>query len=147
MLEKCHIKLQAVQNYFLIQLTESPTRGEVLLNSLLTSAEGLTGEVKTGGCSDHGLVEFSILRGTGQVKSKVKKTNIRKADFLMFTSLVHAILWETVFRDKGVNESWDIFWDIILMVQELSTPAYKKSVRGRRRPEKKKKNHMQWYSV
>lgn len=30
-----------------MQLTESPTRAQ------LTSAEGLTGEVKTGSCSDH----------------------------------------------------------------------------------------------
>jgi len=47
---------------------ESPTRGEAPLDLFSTSAEELIGEVKPGGnlgCTDHSLVEFSILRGTG----------------------------------------------------------------------------------
>ncbi|KAK4810483.1 hypothetical protein QYF61_004263 [Mycteria americana] len=50
-------------------MIKSPTRGDVLLDLLLTNAEELLGEVKIGGslgCSDHALVEFMILRDIGQ---------------------------------------------------------------------------------
>lgn len=57
---------ECAEDNFLVQVTESPTSGEALLDLLLTSAEELFGEVKSGGrlgCSNHALVEFSILRG------------------------------------------------------------------------------------
>lgn len=47
-----------------LQVIENPARGHMLLDLLLTKTE-LTGDVKIGeilGCSDHALVEFSILR-------------------------------------------------------------------------------------
>lgn len=56
-----------VEDKFLIQVMKSLTR-EALLDLLLTNVEEFIGEITTEGslgCSDHALVEFSILRGTG----------------------------------------------------------------------------------
>ncbi|GAB0196022.1 hypothetical protein GRJ2_002067500 [Grus japonensis] len=58
--------LLCVEDSFLVQVMESMIRGEALLN--LTNAEELIREVKIEGslsCSDHTLIEFSVLRGTG----------------------------------------------------------------------------------
>ncbi|KAK4811755.1 hypothetical protein QYF61_005323 [Mycteria americana] len=54
--------------------TASPTRGEVLLDLLLTNTDELIRDVKIGGnlgYSDHALVVFTILRDMGQIKTLV----------------------------------------------------------------------------
>ena len=58
--------LEYVEENFLVQVMESLTRADALLDLLLTNAEELLAEVKVGsnlGCNDHVLVEFSVLRG------------------------------------------------------------------------------------
>jgi len=47
---------------------------------MLTSTSELIGDVKTGsslGCSDHALVEFTLLRDMGKVRSIVRTLNFR----------------------------------------------------------------------
>jgi len=58
---------------------------------MLTNASELIGGVKTGGslgCSDHALVEFTVLRDMGKVRSIVRTLNLRKASFQLFKELV-----------------------------------------------------------
>jgi len=58
---------------------------------MLTSASELIGGVKIGGslgCSDHALVEFTVLRDMGKVRSMVRTLNFRKANFQLFRELV-----------------------------------------------------------
>ena len=79
--------MECIEDNFLIQVTESSTRGDVLLHLLLTNSEELKGEVKTGGslgCSDHALVEFMILRDIGQAKSVVKTLNLTRTNLQLF---------------------------------------------------------------
>jgi len=58
---------------------------------MLTSASEVIGGVKTEGslgCSDHALVEFTVLRDMGKVRSIVRTLNFRKANFQLFKELV-----------------------------------------------------------
>ncbi|GAB0179469.1 hypothetical protein GRJ2_000412200 [Grus japonensis] len=58
--------LQSIDDNFLTQVVEEPTRRGVLLDLVLTKKGGLVGDVKVGGsldCSDHEMVEFRILAG------------------------------------------------------------------------------------
>ncbi|KAK4825589.1 hypothetical protein QYF61_000678 [Mycteria americana] len=92
----------------------SSTRGDVILDMLVTNASELISDVKIGGslgCSDHALVELTVLRDMGQAKSKVRTLNFRKAKFHLFKKLVNGTPWETAFRDKGAEQSWQIFKD------------------------------------
>ena len=61
-----------MEDNFLTQLVSETTREGALLDLLLVNREELVGEVKVGGhlgCSDHEMIEFSILRETeGLVK-------------------------------------------------------------------------------
>ncbi|KAK4816396.1 hypothetical protein QYF61_016713 [Mycteria americana] len=95
------------------------------------------------GCSDHALVEFAVLRETGQAKSKVRTLNFRKAKFQLFK------------EDKGAEQSWQIFKDAFHRAQELSIPRCKKSGKEGKRPawmsqellvklKGKKEMHRQW---
>jgi len=106
--------LECVEDNFLSQVVDGPTRGDVLLDLLVTNTGELIGDIKVGGslgCSDHALVVFAVLRGMGQVKSKVRTLNFRKAKFQLFKELVSRTPWESALRDKGAKQSWHICKD------------------------------------
>jgi len=103
---------------------------------MVTSASKLIGDITTGGslgCRDHVLVEFTLLRYKGQVKSKVRTLNFRKTKFQPF-QLVNRIPWETALRDKGAEQAWQIFKDAFHKAQELSIPRCKKPGKEGKRP-------------
>ena len=67
--------LQSIDDNFLMQVVEEPTRKGALLDLVLTNKEGLVEDVKVGGrlgCSDHEMVEFMILRGGSRAISRIK---------------------------------------------------------------------------
>ncbi|KAM9168311.1 very low-density lipoprotein receptor-like [Mergus octosetaceus] len=91
----------------------------------------------------------------GLAKSKVRTLNFRRANFQLFKELVDEIPWDTVLRDRGSDQSWQLFKDIFLRAQELSIPMCNKSSREGRKPvrlrndllvklRQKKELHRQW---
>ncbi|KFQ65391.1 hypothetical protein N335_01657, partial [Phaethon lepturus] len=94
-------------------------------------------------------------RDMGQAKSKVRTLNFRKAKFQLFRELVNRTPWETALRDKGAEQSWQIFKDAFQRAQELLIPRSKKSGKEGNRPawlsqdllgklKGKKEMHKQW---
>lgn len=57
------------------------------------------------GCSDHAVVEFTILRDMGQRRSEIRMLNFRKAKFQLFRELVSKTSWETALKDKVAEPS------------------------------------------
>lgn len=99
--------LECIEDSFLAEVIERATRGDTLLDLLLTNAEKLIRGIKTGdtlGFGEHALVEFSVVMDSGWAEYKGKTLNLRKANFWLFRVLVRGIPWETTLRDKGVNE-------------------------------------------
>ncbi|KFZ65688.1 hypothetical protein N338_12981, partial [Podiceps cristatus] len=91
----------------------------------------------------------------GQMKSKVRTLNFRKANFQLFKEIVSRTPWETVHRDKGAEQSWQIFKEAFHRVQKFLIPGCKKSGKeGKRpawlsrdllvKPKGKKETHRQW---
>ncbi|KFQ86553.1 hypothetical protein N337_12956, partial [Phoenicopterus ruber ruber] len=81
--------------------------------------------------------------------------NFRKANFQLFKELVNRTPWETALRDKGAEQSWQIFKEAFHRAQELSIPRCKKTSKGGKRPawlsrdllvklKGKKEMHKQW---
>ncbi|GAB0204009.1 mitochondrial enolase superfamily member 1 [Grus japonensis] len=65
--------LECIEDNFLSQVIDSPTRGDVILGLMVINGSELISDIKTGGslgCSDHALVEFAVLRDMSQAKSK-----------------------------------------------------------------------------
>ncbi|GAB0183552.1 hypothetical protein GRJ2_000820500 [Grus japonensis] len=121
--------LECIEDNFLSQVIDSPTREDAILDLMVTNASELIGDIKIGGClgcSDHALLKFTVLRDMGQVKSKVRTLNFRKEKFQLFKELVSRTPWETAPRDKRAEESWQIFKDAFCRA-ELSIPRSKKS--------------------
>jgi len=63
----------------------------------------------------------------GKKKDIVRALNFRKANFQIFKELVSMTPWETALRDRGVEQSWQIFKDAFHRAQKLSVPRCKKS--------------------
>jgi len=70
----------------------------------------------------------------GKKRSIVRTLNFRKANFQLLKELVSRTPWETALRDRGAEQSWQIFKDAFCREQELSVPRCKKSGKGGKRP-------------
>ncbi|XP_064908670.1 uncharacterized protein LOC135578557 [Columba livia] len=127
--------LECIEDNFRHQLVNEPTRGKTPLDLLFTNTEGLVGDVVVGGRlghSDHEIIEFSILRGARRTINKTSTVDFRRADFCLFRSLVQSIPWETMLKNKGGQEGWTCFKQVILSAQEQAIPVCRKaSWRGR----------------
>jgi len=116
--------LECTEDHFIIQVIDTPTQGDAILDLMVTSAGKLIGGVKTGGslgCSDHALV-----RDMGKARTVVRTLNFRRADFQLCKQLVSRTSWDTVLRARGAERSWQIFKDAFHRAQELSVPRCKK---------------------
>lgn len=109
--------LDSIDDNFHVQVLNRPTRGEVLLNLVHANMEEIIKEVKLGGSqhSDRALVEFVILRKVGLIKRGAGTPNFR-----LFKEVLNEIPWETVLRDKGAEQKWQLLKDAFLKAQELS---------------------------
>lgn len=88
------------------QIIDSATRGDEILDLMVTDTSEVIRDIKIGGnlgCSHHALVEFSILRDMGLVKSNIRTCNFRKANLQLFKELVKRTPEETTLRDKGAE--------------------------------------------
>jgi len=66
--------LQCVEDNFLTQVVEEPTRWGVLLDLVVSNRDVLVRDAKVGGsveCSDHEMVEFKILCERSKTKSRI----------------------------------------------------------------------------
>ena len=81
------------------------------------------------GCSDHALVEFTVLRDMGKARTIVRTLRFRKAKVQLFKELVRRTRWEMVLTDRGAEQSWQIFKDTFHRTQELSVPGARSQAR------------------
>ncbi|XP_064909576.1 gamma-1-syntrophin isoform X3 [Columba livia] len=120
-----------------MQMVEEPTRRGALLDLILTNKEGLVEAVKVEGClgcSDHEMVEFSILGGRNRVASRIATLDFSRANFGLFKQLLGEIPWARLLERKGAQDSWIAFRDCFFHAQDQSIPTHRKSRKGARRP-------------
>ncbi|KAJ7428451.1 hypothetical protein WISP_01229 [Willisornis vidua] len=118
--------LKWIEDNFLLQLVNEPTRGGGLLDLLFTNREGLVGDVVVRGClghSDHETIEFSILRDARRAINKPSTLDFQRADFGLFRRLIQSIAWKTTLENKGVQEGWMYFKKEVLSAQEQVVPV------------------------
>jgi len=129
--------LECIDENFLLQVTEQPTRRGAMLDLALTSKEGLVGNMRLKGilgCSDHKMVEFKILKAARRARSKLTTLDFRRADFGLFRDLLCRVPWDKALEGREAQESCLIFKDHCLQVQELSISANRKSGKNMLRP-------------
>ncbi|GAB0204649.1 mitochondrial enolase superfamily member 1 [Grus japonensis] len=129
--------LECVNDNFLLQVTEEPTRRGAMLDLIRTNKEGLVGDIKLKGslgCSDHEMVEFRILRAVRRAHSKLTTLDFRRADFGLFRDLLGRIPWDKALEGRGAQDSWLIFKGHLLQAQERCIPTKRKSGKNTKRP-------------
>jgi len=83
-------------------------RRGILLDLVLMNKEGLVEDVKAGGslsCSDHEMVNFSILGGGRREISRITVLDFRRANFAVFKELLGGMLWVRAFEGRGVQSA------------------------------------------
>ncbi|PKU46089.1 adaptin ear-binding coat-associated protein 1 [Limosa lapponica baueri] len=97
--------LQCIDNSFLTQLVEEPTRREALLDLVLTNREGLVEHITVGGnlgCSDHGKIEFRIVSSTRKPISGTETLDFKRANFDLFKKLLGEIPGHKALEGRGL---------------------------------------------
>jgi len=133
---QCRRFLECIKDNFLSQVIDIPTQVDAILDLMVTNASDLISDIKTGdslGCSDHALVEFTVLRDMGKVTSIVRTLNFRKANFQLFKELVSRTPLGNGPKGQGSRTELEIFKDAFHRAQELSVPRCKKSGKNRKR--------------
>jgi len=105
---------------------DSSTRGEALLDVFLTNMDKLNRHVKlcsSLGCSDHDLVESTILRHTGQVKTRVRTLNYRRANFQLFKELAYGTSGKLPSEIKKLNRAGSSFRTYFLEHKSSRSPC------------------------
>jgi len=129
--------LECIDDNFLLQVTEEPMKRGVMLDIVLTTKDGLVGNVKVKGslgCSDHKMEESKILRAARRVRTKLATLDFRRADFGLLRDLLGRKPWDKALEGRRAQESWSVFMDHFLQAQERCILTKRKSDRNTRRP-------------
>ncbi|PKU28257.1 dtw domain-containing protein 2 [Limosa lapponica baueri] len=108
--------LECIDDNFLLQVMEEPTRKGAMLDLVLTNKGRLVENIMLKG-SDHEMVEFKILRSTRRVHSKLATLEFRRTDFGLLRDLLDGVQWDKALEGRGAQESWLIFKDHFLQAQ------------------------------
>ena len=115
--------LEFVNDNFLTQWVREPTRGNNILDLVLTSEEDIVTDLSTGeklGNSDHRLVRFTLrVPETRSRESAVRKFDFRRADFPGMRTAVRQIVVDV---DSDTEVAWSRFKDDFMRAQSDSIP-------------------------
>ncbi|PKU49415.1 rna-directed dna polymerase from mobile element jockey-like [Limosa lapponica baueri] len=117
--------LECIEDCFLTQTLDVPTRKEALLDMLLTDQENLLCNVLASdslGCSNHYVVECEMLLSMMKVSTKTKALDFRGANFSSLRAQLAEIPWKASMEHKGISECWDFFKNTLLEVQKPFIP-------------------------
>ena len=105
--------LDSLSENFLTQMVDEPTRGDNILDLLITNNPDLFSSVAVQppfSNSDHNTIcaEFESLQPRVET-SRRRVYKYTEGDFLKMNRLIAAIDWRSLFNTKNINECWDIF--------------------------------------
>ncbi|XP_059826924.1 uncharacterized protein LOC132394603 [Hypanus sabinus] len=130
--------VKCVQDSFLQQYIEVPTRDGAVLDLLLGNAIGQLTDVCVGehfGSSDHNSISFNIIMEKDRTGPRVEIFDWRKANFEGMRRDLERVDWVKLFYGKDVIEKWRSFKGEIMRVQNLYVPVrVKGKVKGFRAP-------------
>ena len=121
--------IKIINDYFLWQVIDFPTRENNILDLILTSIpEKLTNINGSQDIlvTDHKLVKFCInLRIAKTLKAEHRVYNFKKADWQGLKQTLESVPWDLCFVDNDVNESLSNWTDMFLSAVDLHIPICK----------------------
>lgn len=131
--------LDAINDSFLLQYVNNPTRGNAVLDLVLCNDPDRIRNVEVKeplGTSDHYTISFDVLWQVTNLSLKSKIFNFRRAKFDRMRSYLSKINWTLLLDCTTVNEMWGRFKGVLLDAQSKFIPKVCKS--------KFKKRNLQW---
>ena len=101
--------LLLVQNCFLTQHVLEPTRGDNVLDLILSSNKELVDNVTVVeplGTSDHSQIHFNLTVKTGSRYSKQRKRDFKKGDYVQMRSYLENMKWAEILENKTAEQCW-----------------------------------------
>src|SRR6218665_1581579 len=128
--EQDRLFLDFIEASFMQQHAMEPTRGDNILDLVLTSDENMIENVSVGehfNTSDHQVVRWGlVMEQTQEVKAYVKRPNFFKADYDLVRNRLKEKNLESAVRGLEVNDAWKKFNGIMREIIENNIPSYKK---------------------
>uniref|UniRef100_K7EZ72 Endonuclease/exonuclease/phosphatase domain-containing protein n=1 Tax=Pelodiscus sinensis TaxID=13735 RepID=K7EZ72_PELSI len=122
--------LNGLNDCFLEQLVQEPTRGEAILDLVLSGVQDQVQDITvTGplGNSDHNIITFNIpVVGRTPQQSSTLAFNFKKGNYTKMRRIVKQKLKGTVTRAKSLKAAWKLFKDTIIEAQLKCIPQIKK---------------------
>src|SRR6218665_3513513 len=134
--EQARLFLDFIEASFMQQHVMEPTRGDNILDLVLTSDENMIENVSVGehfNTSDHQVARLGlIMEQTQEVKTYVKRPNFFKADYDLVRNKLKEKNLESTVRGMEMNEAWKKCNGIMREIIEKNITNYKRT--NRRRP-------------
>ena len=113
---------------FLHQLLTEPTRGDEILDFILTSDSDLVGTLRVGealGNSDHNVIRFTLSVEYEDKCNNAAIPDFAKGDYDRFREFLRSIHWERALGSVDVNHMWKAFCEIVAAGQNKFIPIRK----------------------
>ncbi|PLS49478.1 hypothetical protein CYV29_15670, partial [Carnobacterium maltaromaticum] len=126
--------VRSIQEGFLEQYVNSPTREGAILDLVLGNEPGQVVEVSVGdyfGNSDHNSVSFKILMDKDESGPKGKVLNWGKANYTKIRQELGNVDWEQLFEGKSTCDMWEAFKERLISVQERHVPVKMRDRNGK----------------
>ena len=117
--------LDFVDDNFLFQKVNNPTRGDNILDLVLTSNNNIIQNLDIGdqlGASDHKIINFNI-KFKFEIKNNLKLVpNFRKANFEGFRANLENLNWDKIFFGANANTMYTKFLETIKSLEKQCVP-------------------------
>ena len=104
--------LELVEDCFLFQHVDIATRGNNILDLLLTTEKNMVDEVEVI-CpisnSDHNVLIFKLNCKIEMAKKQTKNYRYDKGDYIKIKADLNEIKWKEIYHEQGVEEMWNFF--------------------------------------
>lgn len=132
-LDDSHPFMECVNDNFLFQGVTECTRGDNILDLLLTSEENMINNVTVGepfGSSDHQIIRFNFIASKEDSGEEFKSHNYFKANYERMREEARMINWEGVIMGVDIEVDWNSLKLEIVKLRDTYVP-YKKNQKSR----------------
>lgn len=126
--------LDLIGDCFMTQHVDKPTRGEAILDLVITTEPGMVENLTIEehfGSSDHNIVIWDLISETELITNNVMIHDFKKANFDKMRREVDQVDWGKCFEAKSTNGKWCIFKNTILKAMKEFIPMKLKKVRNK----------------
>lgn len=129
-LSDTHPFIKCINNNFLDQLVDKPTRGDNILDLIMTTDVSIINNLVVGEpfeTSDHQLIRWELVGKTCLVNNSTTSFNYFKANYDEIRKFVKKQNWGSIFESQSVETSWGLFKRELISLRNKFVPKFKKS--------------------